>query len=346
MRIVLAILVALFIVAWPVNAQSATARDTADITWSVRPASSTGPDGRSWAELTLDPGEEATDHLAVRNFSDTEVTFAISAADGLFTDTGRFDMLAPGEPSTAAGTWLTVPSSVTVAPSQTAIVPFVVRVPPDAEPGDHAAGVAVSIQSEVVDDSGTRLGLESRVGFRVMTRVTGSFEAAAEVSAVDPDYQLSWNPFNPGRARIAFAVTNTGNTRLLVRGDVSLAGVTTDFPGEAEPDQELLPGDSRTFSVAVDDVWPLFLVAGEVSVAPDVVTVDGTRVVATPIVESFGVIAIPWPQLAVLGGVLLVGVAVAGGRIRSRRRVDELLELAREEGRRDALESTDRRATV
>ncbi|MEX5637557.1 hypothetical protein [Parafrankia sp. FMc2] len=106
----------------------------ATVTWTVRPADERGPDGRSWVELTLDPGETATEHVAVRNLGRTPATFSITAADGYFTDTGRFNMLPSTRPSREAGTWVEAPDTVTVEAGESAVLPFTVTVPRNATP--------------------------------------------------------------------------------------------------------------------------------------------------------------------------------------------------------------------
>jgi len=168
----------------------AHAAEDGTITWSVRPADEHGPDGRSWVEQELDPGASVVEHLAVRNLSNEIVTFGLVAADGYFTDKGRFSMLPAGEESIDAGTWINVAESVTVEAGQTVVVPFSVTVPERAEPGDHAAGIAASIRS-VQSAEGTQLGVESRVGFRVMTRVAGELAPSLDIAATAADYRLS-----------------------------------------------------------------------------------------------------------------------------------------------------------
>ena len=106
------------------------------------------------------------EHLLVRNLSTTAVTFQLTAADGYFTSNGRFNMLTSDRSSTDAGTWITMQDSVRVASGADAIVPFTVTVPENATPGDHPAGVAAGVRSGKGE-----VGVESRVGFRVMTRV-------------------------------------------------------------------------------------------------------------------------------------------------------------------------------
>ncbi|NQX13781.1 DUF916 domain-containing protein [Microbacteriaceae bacterium VKM Ac-2855] len=335
MRSLTATLVALLLAL--VIAPTANAEETAPtLTWSVRPATESGQDNRSWVELELDPGASAVDHLAVRNLSAEAVTFTLTAADGYFTPTGRFNMKASDVESTDAGTWIDVQDTVTVDANGTAIVPFTVTVPEVVEPGDHAAGIAASVRSEQAGSDGTKVGVESRVGFRVMTRVTGELAPAAAIENVDADYTLSWNPFAPGSMTVSFDVVNAGNARFTVGGSVSANGRSVSYPDADAATQELLPGDSRALSATVEGVWPLFLLPTEVLMTPTVVTPDGSTVIADSAATTVQVWAMPWPQLLVLLGVALIVLALFGGRIRSRRKLDTLLEQARAEGARAA----------
>lgn len=317
--------------AW--GAADDTGGDDAGIRWSVTPAGETGPDGRTAAEHTLDPGEGVDDYFAVRNVSDADVTFALTAADGFYTRNGRFDILASGEESVDSGTWISLPEEVTVPAGQVAVVPYRIDVPDQAEPGDHAAGITASVLSIGATDDGTSVGVESRVGFRVLTRVTGEITPIAALARGSASYTLSWNPFRPGSVTVSFEVVNEGNTRLLVDGEATAGAGTSAFPGDGTP-QELLPGDERPFTVVIDDVWPLFFVPTTVSVGAESVTMDGLSSEVAPVETEIPVWAVPWPQLALLLGVVLVVFAIIGGRLRSRRRLDSLLAQAREEGRR------------
>ena len=147
------------------------------LTWAVQPANQQGPDGRRWIELKLDPGQVVTEHLAVRNFSDRAVVFALKAADGYLTDKGRFNMLPSDRPSVDGGTWIAVQDKVTVGPKETKVVPFTLTVPRDARPGDHPAGIAATVTA-----AGGTVAVESRVGFRVMMRVSGTLTAALAIN--------------------------------------------------------------------------------------------------------------------------------------------------------------------
>ncbi|TDN91733.1 uncharacterized protein DUF916 [Microbacterium sp. BK668] len=304
--------------------------------WSVTPADADGPDGRRAAEFEVDPGETIDDFFAVRNISENEVTFSLTAADGFYTRTGRFDILAADKESTDSGTWIAIPGTLTVPAGQTAVVPYTVTVPERAEPGDHAAGITASVLSVQSAEDGTSLGVESRIGFRVLTRVTGEITPAASIAGIATNYTTSWNPLKPGELTVTFDVSNDGNTRLLATGTVEAGGQEVAYPAEGESQQELLPGDVRTITAVVRDVWPLFVVPTTVTLDATVLTLDGSTDSLAPVVESAVAWAVPWPQLLILLGIALIILAISWGRIRSRRKLDSLLAEAREEGRKAA----------
>src|SRR5699024_1409234 len=84
----------------------------------------------------------------------------------------RCAVTAAAEESPAAATWFDLPAAVTVAAGESEVAPFTVTVPDQAEPGDHPAGVAASVVSRQSAEDGTAVGVESRMGVKVITRVT------------------------------------------------------------------------------------------------------------------------------------------------------------------------------
>ncbi|MFC8921322.1 hypothetical protein [Cellulosimicrobium sp. NPDC057127] len=313
--------------------------DTAErTTWSVRPSSADGPDGRRWVELELDPGATVTEHLAVTNFGDVPATFALNAADGYITDTGRFNMLPSNEESTDAGTWIEVQDTVEVGPDDTVVVPYTLTVPENATPGDHPAGIAASVTSTQAGEGGTSLGVESRVGFRVTTRVTGEVQPAIAVPDVSAAYTASWNPFAPGEVRVSYDIANDGNIRLGAQSEVStsaLFGLLTQERG-APPVDELLPGGSLNRAVEVDRVWPLGPVTTTVTVTPNAVGDDQIEAPLEPVTVSVTTWAIPWAQLLLLAIVAVLFLGIRDDRRRRRKRLEDMLAKARDEGRRSA----------
>ena len=322
----------------------ALAADEPTITWAASPADEAGPDGRSWVELELDPGESASDHLAVRNLGTEEITFTLAAADGYLTSTGRFNMLPSDQESTDAGTWIEIAESVTVPASGTKIVPFSVKVPANATPGDHAAGIAAAVLSVDSSETGARVGVESRIGFRVMTRVSGALQPALNVAAITAAYDLSWNPFAPGAIHVTTEIENSGNVRLdvpVTAVDGSAAdgsAVRAGARGSGVDDSvQLFPGDRRATVVDVPDVWPLGFAIVPVEYRPVVVEPGGGVATMAPIARDVFVWTMPWPHLLILlAGALIVG-ALLWGRRRQAREIERRVREAQEMGRREAM---------
>ncbi|MEV4808856.1 WxL protein peptidoglycan domain-containing protein [Micromonospora avicenniae] len=321
------------LVAVPLAPAGARAQPTSPtLTWAVQPADEKGPDGRRWIEVALDPGQVVTEHLAVRNFSDGPVAFALKAADGYLTDKGRFNMLPSNQESVDGGTWIDVQKSVTVGPKQTKVVPFTITVPRDASPGDHPAGIAATVTS-----SGGTVAVESRVGFRVMMRATGTVTAALTIGDVAARYERSWNPFSAGTVHVTYTATNGGNVAVTGSGRVTAA----ELFGLAEPEartavEELLPGGSRNAEARVAGVWGLGPVRISVEATPSVLAGDAAGAEIRRGSATVTVWVLPWPQLALV--VVLAALVIACRIVvrRRRRRLARLLAQARDEGRAEA----------
>ena len=325
-----AAVVALAAAAFVAVAAPATAAVADDpvVSWSLAPADAVGPDGRSWVEQKATAGETVTEHLALRNHGATATTFILTAADGYFTDTGRFSMLQAGETSVGAGTWISVADDVLVEPGATAIVPFTVTVPENATPGDHAAGIAASVLSSGTTSDGTLVGVESRVGFRVMTQVSGALAPALAVSDLTGEYSPSWNLFTPGELTIRYTAANVGNTQLEF-------GETVD--GATTQRRDLFPGETRAVAVEPVHVWPLGIVSMDVRFESSVPTDAGLAV--APVTETIVFWAVPWLHLAALAGVTVLVAAMLLARRRNKTKIARLLEEARAEVRREREES-------
>ncbi|WP_137844768.1 hypothetical protein [Microbacterium sp. 2FI] len=313
---------------------SVSAEGEAPVTWSVRPADAAAADGRSWVEQEAEPGSVATEHLAVRNLGETDVTFAVTAADGYFTPAGRFTMLASDRESVDAGTWIDVAPTIAVAAGQTAIVPFTITVPMDATPGDHAAGIAASIFSEGTD-AGAKVAVESRVGFRVMVRVDGEVQPSLGVEGSGA-YLTAWNPLAPGDVVLAYDLENSGNVRLEVATGTEWGGAAIADDGEGAAPTELLPGDRRTAQLRVPDVWPLGLIALPLVVEQSIVMPDGTLLRMDAVEQTVWIWAIPWPQLVCVVALGLVALGLLWGRRRRAAELERLVADARAQGRREA----------
>jgi Bacterial protein of unknown function (DUF916) len=324
---------------------STTTTTPSDITWSIQPSTAHGPTGRpSFIYTNITAGSRLKSYVGVTNYSAFPVTFTIYAADGVNTPNGGFDVLQAGKKSVGVGAWTTLAKSqVTVPAGLEENVPFVVKVPANATPGDHFGGIVAQVSTSSASSSGSKFVLDRRVGTRIYLRVAGKLHPSLSVEHVGIAYRGTINPVASGTATVDYTVKNTGNVALAspqVVSVTSLFGTLATVDGH--PIINLLPGQSAHFVLVVKDIPPagpitahVTLVPGEPkgTTTPPVVKLEPPAVVTA---QSGGTWAWPWPQLIVF--VFLIALLwLWGGRGRRRRKKQAAaVAAAKEEGRRQA----------
>lgn len=288
------------------------------VTFGIRPATDKGPDDRARFDYTAEPGAVIKDFVAITNVGDAPLNLRIYAADAFNTTTGGFDLLVFGHPSTDVGAW-TVPanSSVVVPGRSTEIVPFTLSIPGNATPGDHTAGIVVSLASEQFDSAGNRIVVDKRVGTRIYLRVPGDLRPELKIDNFTSSFHQTFNPIGRGRVSVEYTVRNTGNLRLqgLQRVQVQTPwGATQDDPAlPALP--ELLPGNAVTVTSDITDVLPAGWGTATVRVDP-VAPSGGQELALRAVVASDTFAAVPGALLTLL---VLIGLAVLVRRVHRRR---------------------------
>ncbi|MEU6207805.1 DUF916 domain-containing protein [Micromonospora musae] len=308
-------------------------------TWGVAPSSAKGPNGRAAFSYKLDPGATLTDYVAVTNHSTRPLTLNLYASDAFTTTQGGFDLLAGGQQPTDVGSWVRLPSRTLTIPSTSRLdVPFTLTVPPNATPGDHAGGIVATLAAEAADAQGNQVAVDHRVGARIYLRVTGELQPALAVEDLRVRHTGSVNPVAGGTVTATFTVRNTGNVRLTGQPRLDAAGPfglgRRSVDGARLP--ELLPGGELTTTVRISGVLPLFRLTANATVTPSAVgdqVLDPRPRAGT---AAATVWAVPWPQLALLALLALVGWALIAARRRRAAQLARAVAAAREEGRAQA----------
>ncbi len=237
---------------------------TNKVTFGVEPATAVGSTPRSQFSFGVTQGATVSDTVAVLNYSASPLELDLQATDAIETPHGGFSLLANNKLPTGAGSWMTLPASassvVVPAESPTApgsvLVPFVVRVPRDASPGDHVGGILASLTT-TGGSSGRRIVLVQRVGVRVFLHVAGTVHPAIAIDRLSAHYSGSLNPFSTGRVHVSYVIKNTGDIDLGIHQVVSLSGPIADDRHVAlAPIQILLPGSSVKESANLTGVRP------------------------------------------------------------------------------------------
>jgi hypothetical protein len=260
-----------------IAAPAAPMAQSADVvTWSVRPANSAGSDARQSLAYAVDPGTEIKDFVAISNFGTTPATFSVYPTDARNDfATGAFGLLAADQKPKDVGSWITTQDSkVTIAPNESAIVPFTMLVPSDASPGDHTGGIIASILVETQNKKGQAVTLDERVATRVYLRVSGDPVSSLKATGMVTGFAPSWNPFGGGDATVDFAVKNDGNVRSDVAQQLTLSGPfgIQLATRKLDPIRNLLPGQDARVHVQASGIAPLLLLFADVKLTPSTAT--------------------------------------------------------------------------
>ncbi|EST24273.1 WxL protein peptidoglycan domain-containing protein [Streptomyces roseochromogenus] len=300
--------------------------------WSVYPVASKIA-ARPYFSLSADPGQTLTDKVAVQNKTGEPLTFRLYAADAYNTARdGGFAVRTVRERMLGVGAWARLAQSQVTVPGHTTVtVPFTLRVPEGAEPGDHP-GAIVALDVGVpplersrewgsVDPGGGKLalGVQRAVGARVYLRVGGPTLPALSVGQVQISHHQPLIPgFGASTATVSYTLHNTGNVTLDPKVELKVRGLfgrTLLDRRLTRVPSELLPGQR----VRLTETWrgAPQLDRGDVTLTA---SAPGTRQSA-----SATFLALPWLVVALVGvagaaaGVLLV--RARRGRVRRSARV-------------------------
>lgn len=278
------------------------------LTWGIAPS---GPEGPTAAkpvfDLQLDPGDVVQDLVSVSNYGETDLALEVYAQDAFTTDTGGLDALPSTGESVGAGAWIQVVGRVTVPARSRVDVPFTLRVPPDAAPGDYAAAIMASTTQPATDSEGGQVLVDRRVGSRVYLRVNGDLTPGLAANISSATFGGGGSPVAMGDVEVTFRVSNHGNVRLggtsvvTVVGPFGLQKVTVDGPDV----HELLPGESFEGQVTVPGVAALGRIRAVVDIEPVAPASAGSPYQLRTASDEMHLWAIPWIPLLVLGAIAL-----------------------------------------
>lgn len=274
------------------------------VRFTVRPANPSASDPRSvaWLIHRGKPGELIRDEVVVENLGDGGLRLELYPADAVTTGNGQFTL----EPREAAdddvASWVHLARTrVTLGPDESAVVPFTVRVPDGATPGDHPGGI-VARNLDPVSKGAVRTLLA--VGARLYLRVPGPIVESLRVSDLRP-------AVDGGRVTFALDLENRGNTLIDVDAAYDLDAVLGgDVGREVGHVATLVPGARATITVAHPETLP----GGPVDAAFTLRYGDGRETGA----ETGFFVFPPWPVLIAALLIVVSGVALPLGRRRAR----------------------------
>ncbi|MFG2879223.1 WxL protein peptidoglycan domain-containing protein [Streptomyces sp. NPDC048337] len=309
-------------------AATATAADNG--TWGVFPTPPAGAPmtDRAYFFHQGAAGTTVSDSATILNSSDKDLTFQVFATDAMNTPAGGAFALLPVETKPKdVGAWITLPpetaTTVTVPAKGRKDIPFTVKVPADATPGDHVGGiVALNTAVEGIQQEGkVQVGVKRSVGARLYFRVPGPVTPGLSVEDVRVSRSAPLLPWvKDARATISYALVNRGNVVVEPKVTVSAEGLfgreVLDRPAR-ELKLVLLPGQrielTEPWPDAPQSDWVTVKITAGAAAHPDLVSTSETDF-----------IAVPWPAVGFL--LVAAGAGIALLVLRRRRAHPEQAE--------------------
>jgi hypothetical protein len=255
-------------------------------------------------DLERDPGGAALGTIEVRVSGEKGRRFRTLVEEIDQRPDGAQVYSPPSGSPFSASSWVSVtPTTFLGYPDRTQPVQYQVRVPADAEPGDHLASLTVQRLAQA--EGATAAAVEA-VSVRLTIRVRGAVRPRAEITALDVPaitdggaVSVSATVRNSGNVTLDFDRADPGAVRIL-DGDERKA--TLPFAGQ------LFPGQTRVFESSWEDPPPFGSFDAEATVE------TGAR--DASLRESFWVI--PWRQTGALALLVLAILIFARGWRRRR----------------------------
>ncbi|MEW2414994.1 DUF916 domain-containing protein [Streptomyces sp. NPDC046866] len=316
-------LLALLLLVAALLAPAAPAAAADNGTWAVFPTPAAGAamTDRAYFFHQGAAGSTVTDSVTILNSSDRELAFRVFATDAVNTPAGGAFALLPVERKpVGVGAWTALgpqaASTVTVPPKGRADIPFTVRVPADAAPGDHVGGiVALNTAVEGIRQEGkVQVGVKRQVGARLYVRVPGPLAPGLSVEDVEVSRSTPLLPWiGTARATVTYALVNRGNVVLEPKTGVRAEGLfgrtVLDRPAR-EKKVVLLPGQR----IELTEPWPDAPQLDRVTVR---VSATATAYPDLAAQSETAFLAVPWPAVGAL--LLLAAAALAALALRRRR---------------------------
>lgn len=278
--------------------------------------------------LSAEPGAEVSQAIGLRNDSAVPLDVELGAVDAVTGQLGGASYALTSETPARTGTWITLQrTTVTIAPKASAIVPFRVAVPTDAESGQHLAGISISVPraqdvADVAGDgqAGASIDVQTRRIIAVQVDLPGPAEPELVIGGVSPVAR-------PDGLYLEVAIENTGHALTKAAG---LIIVGDDFERDFDVDT-FVPRTSVGYPIKWTDAEDgEYAAAVELRYGERTARWEGTFTVGDEVLEELadrqvapdadegdaGLPALPLIGAAVAGAVLMGAGGLATSRMR------------------------------
>jgi hypothetical protein len=238
--------------------------------WALTPSVDRQKGDRPDFSYSAPPGTVLNDSLTLFNYSNVELTFHVYATDAFNDIEGQFALLPEAKKPTDVGPWVVLPQeNLTLPAHKQATMPFSVRIPSTARPGDHVGAILASNDAIGNGPSGRLVTVNRRTGSRLYVRVAGPLQPELAIRKISSAYHPRLNPLS-GPVDVTYQVENRGNVRMVgqVQADASgLFGLGSKH-GPKINLPELLPGQKVQLKAHFNGIPATFVALSHVHVNP------------------------------------------------------------------------------
>jgi hypothetical protein len=176
----------------------------------------------SMFEEKVEPGAELVRSVSISNLSEVEQTFFPISRDIVGMGDDLRPIYAEDQEDTEGvflSSWITFDQkSVTVRPGMTANVRFTIKVPKNASPGSHIAGVFLTYQPEIERQNATGVGYD--IGSIINLQIAGEVDVRAMVR----EFSSSKVVYGEPKVQFTTRIENIGNVFVRPRGLIEIKG--------------------------------------------------------------------------------------------------------------------------
>lgn len=201
-------------------------------------------------ELDLSKGSVVEQVIKLKNDGEAPQSYYISTQRFIAAPSGEgAPEFIEGPTSIGLVSWIEFPfTQITLQSDQTIEIPLTIRVPDNAAPGGHYAGIFFSTDAPEPEDTG--VGVAQRIGTLMLVRIAGQIRESAQVTQFGTD-QASYDSLP---VTFEATVNNLGNVHIKPQGVINIRnflGKKAAVMAVNEAGGNILPDSSRTFEA----VW-------------------------------------------------------------------------------------------
>lgn len=189
---------------------------------------------QSWFVYERKAGEVIEDVASLKNYGTQPVNIHICSADGATNSSGSFILKFDYETKTGIGLWTETPNKpILIKPGERVDVPFKIKIPENAQPGQYIGGLIVESEEyhethtkkinekglPVKKDENISYGkavIATRIGARIYVTIPGEVNESINVKSFEYKEPVWGKPY------FKFEITNGGNVSLEPMAEIKI----------------------------------------------------------------------------------------------------------------------------